>query len=82
LQEAAKIQKDAGLLKRVYDVTTQMAKAARRERPAKDSTIFYEGSLRGITDESKEWWVQGEGVAGFYNACQITGDTHFATVAY
>ncbi|MEJ2049980.1 MAG: AGE family epimerase/isomerase, partial [Calditrichota bacterium] len=40
------------------------------------------GSPGGITDSSKEWWVQAEAVVGFYNAYQKTGEIKFADAAY
>lgn len=32
---------------------------------------------RGIVDTKRVWWVQAEGVVGFYNAWQKTGETRY-----
>lgn len=42
----------------------------------KDSSVLNECD-RGAVNETRVWWVQAEGVVGFFNAYQKTGDTKF-----
>ncbi len=36
---------------------------------------------RGVADEKRVWWVQAEGVVGFYNAYQKTGERRYLEAA-
>ena len=36
---------------------------------------------RGVVDEKRVWWVQAEGVVGFYNAYQKTGERRYLEAA-
>lgn len=36
---------------------------------------------RGVVDEKRVWWVQAEGVVGFYNAWQKTGERRYLEAA-
>lgn len=36
---------------------------------------------RGVVDEKRVWWVQAEGVVGFYNASQKTGERRYLEAA-
>ncbi len=36
---------------------------------------------RGVVDEKRVWWVQAEGVVGFYNAYQKTGERRYLKAA-
>ena len=82
LLEAAKVHEDEDLLTQLNNLTMRMAEAVLREGVDTDGSIFYEGSPGGITDSSKEWWVQAEAVVGFYNAYKKTGEIKFANAAY
>ncbi len=35
-----------------------------------------------MIDPNKHWWAQAEGVVGFYNAYQVSGEQRFADEAY
>jgi mannobiose 2-epimerase len=36
--------------------------------------VVYERRADGSVDGTKHWWAQAEGVVGFYNAYQLSGD--------
>jgi mannobiose 2-epimerase len=43
--------------------------------------VLGEGGPQGLTDTNKSWWAQIEGVVGFYNAYQLSGETRYAEAA-
>ena len=47
-----------------------------------DGALLYEANSKGIKDTDKHWWPQAEGVVGFWNAWQITGNRKFADAAF
>jgi mannobiose 2-epimerase len=80
LVEAAEELGDPALLEKCKQTAIQMAQAVLSEgRTPEGSLRNANGSLHG--DEDHEWWVQAEGVVGFYNAYQLTGRMAFAAAA-
>ena len=47
-----------------------------------DGSLFTETTSDGDIEPSKDWWPQAEGIVGFYNAYQLTGDGRFADAAF
>jgi cellobiose epimerase len=42
-----------------------------------DGGMLYTANDDGIVDSDKHWWAQAEGIVGFLNAWQITGDKRY-----
>jgi mannobiose 2-epimerase len=81
LVEAAEIQGDAALLARVQTAALQMAAAVYQRGRDQDGSLFYEGDQQGVVEANKSWWVQAEGMVGFYNAFQLSGRSYFEQAA-
>jgi len=45
-----------------------------------DGSLLYEATPHKINGD-KHWWVQVEGIVGFYNAFQLSSQEHFAQAA-
>jgi len=72
LLEAAEVLGDGALLQKCRDNAVIMAIAAARGLDETDGGLWYENHLF-----EKHWWVQAEGMVGFLNAWQISGEEHF-----
>ncbi len=81
LVEAAEVLGDPALLARARTNAVQMAEAVLAQGLDEDGSVFHEGEPHSITDPSKHWWCQAEGIVGFYNAYQITGEERFLQAA-
>ncbi|MHB8062945.1 MAG: AGE family epimerase/isomerase [Ruminiclostridium sp.] len=78
LYEAAEVLGNAPLLKKVQEISIQMArKTFDRGIDRKNGGLFYEGEAGIIIEDNKQWWPQAEAVVGFANAYQLTKDTSF-----
>jgi mannobiose 2-epimerase len=82
LWEAAEIQADPELSRRVLNPVLGLAEAVYREALDADGSILYEADPRGIVNANKAWWPQAEGMVGFYNAYQLTGREEYSRAAY
>ncbi|MBN2010736.1 AGE family epimerase/isomerase [candidate division KSB1 bacterium] len=78
LVEAADVQNEPVLLKRVQDIAIKIADAVHNEGFDDDGALLYESGPNGIVEDTKDWWVQAEAMVGFYNAFQISGQEYFA----
>jgi mannobiose 2-epimerase len=78
LWEAAEVQGDPVLLDGVRQSTLALAEAVYRDGLDPDGSLIEEGGPGGNLDAYKEWWSQAEGMVGFYNAYQLTGQERFA----
>lgn len=72
LLEAAEVLGDRALIQRCRDNAVIMATAAARGIDESDGGLWYEDHV-----PEKHWWVQAEGMVGFLNAGQISGEMHF-----
>jgi cellobiose epimerase len=81
LTEAAEVVAAPGLLQRCRDAAVRIAEVTLAEGVDTDGAIFNEGDPTGVTDPSREWWPQAEGVVGFLNAAQLTGQDRFLSAA-
>ncbi len=81
LVEAAEVQKDRALLDRVRSAAIRLADAVLRDGTDPDGSLRHEGGPGGNPRAKKEWWAQAEGLVGFYNAFQLTGEARFEQAA-
>ncbi len=77
LCEAAEILHATPLTKSVAAVAAALAEATFREGMSPDGSLLNEGRAGEPTDRSRIWWVQAEGVVGFLNAFELTGNTRY-----
>ena len=81
LCEAAEALGDTALLKRVQPVALRMAEVALREGVDAEGALAYEGKNGKVIDPGRECWPQAEGVVGFLNAFQLSGDAKYFAAA-
>jgi len=85
LCEAAEALGDREVIERVKKVALDMAEAVYSEGLDPSSGAVYEEGTREeppkITRNLRVWWAQAEGVVGFYNAYQISGDVKYLNAA-
>lgn len=81
LVEAAELLGDPVYLERVRAEAVAMARAVYAGGLAADGSVVYARHEDGSVDAVKHWWAQAEGVVGFYNAFQLSGDEHFLAAA-
>lgn len=82
LVEAAETLGDPALQASARQSALALAERVYEQGRDQDGSIFYEGSPDGIENDEKHWWVQAEGVVGFYNAFQLSGQAHYAEAAW
>jgi mannobiose 2-epimerase len=82
LCEAAEMQDYPALLARVHRSALAMAAAVYCEGLDDDGSLFYEAHPHGGLNTMKAWWPQAEGMVGFYNAYELSGQARFAEAAY
>lgn len=81
LWEAVNALGDDSLRVRALPVVLDIAEATLAEGCDQDGAIFNLGGPEGIVDSNKEWWPQAEGMVGFLNAAQISGDSRYIDAA-
>lgn len=77
MDESAKIVEE-NLRKEIETLNVELADSVLKEAWEKNSLI--NEKVRGNVDKSRVWWVQAEGVVGFFNAYQKTKDSKFLEV--
>lgn len=80
LVEAAEVLGDAALLAEVRTVAVRMAEAVLTRGRDAEGAIVYAVTREGV-DPNRHWWCQSEGVVGFTNAYELSGDARFAEAA-
>jgi mannobiose 2-epimerase len=81
LVEAAEVQAEDALLTRARRESILMAEAVRRDGLAADGAVLADLTPSGVANDEKHWWSQAEGLVGFFNAYQLTGQAAFAQAA-
>jgi mannobiose 2-epimerase len=81
LWEAAQVLDDPQLSESAKAASLRLAQGVLDEAVDQDGSLFQEKGPLGKNHSEKEWWTQAEGVVGFYNAYQLSGDEHFAQAA-
>jgi mannobiose 2-epimerase len=77
LCEAAEALDNRALRRRAGEAAVSMARAVLAEARNADGSLSYEADPGGIIDDSRDWWPQAEGVVGFLNAFELTGEEAF-----
>jgi mannobiose 2-epimerase len=72
---------DAGLAASVRQAMTGLADAVIAHGVDRDGAVMYEGGPEGVRNVQKHWWPQAEGVVGWINALQLTGDSRYVDAA-
>lgn len=81
LVEAAVMHADPALRRRVEAAALRLAEGVLREGRDVDGSLFEAAGPAGLVDDGKSWWAQAEGMVGFTNAYQLSGDGAFAAAA-
>jgi mannobiose 2-epimerase len=83
LHEAAEVLGHRQLIEEVQAMSLRMAEVTLREGWATDGSLLYEKDLpSGHVDEDRHWWVQAEGMVGFMDAWQISGNPLYLEKVY
>jgi mannobiose 2-epimerase len=81
LVEAAEVLGDHALLARARRASIHMASAVYAEGRDSDGSVLYEGDFSDPRSFQKQWWVNCEGMVGFYTAFQLSGEEKFVHAA-
>ncbi len=81
LWEAAGALGDADLIARARPPVLALARSTLEEGVNARGGLGYERGFDGHIDEDGEWWGQAEGMVGFVNAWQMTGEAGFLDAA-
>ena len=73
--EAAVVLGDKEMSARVRPLSLDLARATLADGLNEDGGLSYERGFDGHLDAAGEWWGQAEGLVGFVNAWQMSGDT-------
>jgi mannobiose 2-epimerase len=82
LVEAAEAIGDPALVETARKDAVQIAAVTLKEGVDNDGGIMAEGDASGVKNTFKEWWPQAEGVVGFLNAFQISGEDKYLNAAF
>ncbi|CAL4869435.1 Cellobiose 2-epimerase (plasmid) [Asticcacaulis sp. MM231] len=75
--EAVVALRDRELAARVRGLCLNLARAALVDGRNSDGGLGYEKTFDGHLDAAGEWWGQAEGLVGFVNAWQLSGDDDY-----
>jgi mannobiose 2-epimerase len=81
LSEAADAVGDEELSSRARATALALADAVLAHGVDPDGSVLYESVGGEVTDGLKHWWPQTEGVVGWLNAYQLTGQTRYRDAA-
>lgn len=82
IEEAAGVIKNKSLLELVKEQSVLIADAS-TEGLDSDGGLWYEYDLeKDKLIKEKHWWPQAEGMIGFFNVWQITGDEKYLQLSY
>lgn len=75
--ETAEILGDAGIIERVRPLVLGMTDFVRVNGVGQDGGVLNEYHPEGTRQTGRDWWPQAEGVVGFLNAFQMTGEPEY-----
>ena len=78
LHEAALVLEETDFTERVRSASVQLAQVVYDHGLWPDGSVVLEQDEHGLRSTERHWWPAAEGMVGFYNAYQITGQQHFA----
>jgi mannobiose 2-epimerase len=81
LCEAAEVLRDEKLISNMRLLATRMAETTFNEALGADGALCYEGKNGECIDPGCECWPQAEGIVGFINAFEISGDGKYLGAA-
>jgi mannobiose 2-epimerase len=81
LWEAARAVGDESLLSRTREAALALADAVLDHGVDPDGSVLYEATPDAIVEAEKHWWPQAEGVVGWLNAYELTGDPRYRDAA-
>ncbi|HUG10241.1 MAG TPA: AGE family epimerase/isomerase, partial [Opitutaceae bacterium] len=81
LTEAAEIVGDPGQVARARGAAVEIARVTLADGVDADGSVLYEGRANRPTNFQKDWWPQAEGMVGFLDAWQISGDEKYLRAA-
>jgi len=79
--EAALVLNDRDMTARVRPLVLGLAQATLKEGMNGRGGLAYERDFDGRRDRDGEWWGQAEGMIGFVNAWQMTGESGYLDAA-
>jgi len=68
IDDAVRLLPDKSFVREITTLTTQMAQITLQEGLDSDGAIFNELRDHHLLDTDRVWWVQAEGMVGFFNA--------------
>lgn len=77
LDRAGEILGDTETQKRLMPVVEKLAQKALEHAYDPEKGRLFNENEKGVIDKQSIWWVQAEGVTGFYNAYQRTGQQKY-----
>jgi mannobiose 2-epimerase len=77
LIEAAEVLGDPDLTAQARAACITMVDGVLRDGASPDGSILYEARANGWLDDDRHWWPQAEGLVGFLNAYQLSGDRRY-----
>lgn len=81
IDDAARLLPEKDLVQEITTLTSRMAGITLQEGLDSDGAIFNELRDRHLLDTDRVWWVQAEGMVGFFNAYLKTLNPHFHQAA-
>jgi cellobiose epimerase len=82
LFEAAEVVGNEKLICKVKEFTIKMANKVYEDGFDEDGSILNEADQTSIIDTDKVWWVQAEGMVGFFNAYELTNEQKYLEKVY
>ena len=77
IDEAARVLGDQDLLAKVQKICVGIAHAACAGLKPDGSLVYEFDKTKNHLDKDRHWWVQAEGVVGFLNAYELTGNSEW-----
>lgn len=82
LQLAADVLNDGKLKKPVRNIANRLTEITLNDGVAPDGGVMYEGTTEKVINPERHWWPQAEGMVGFMDAYQETGEQKYLDAVY